>query len=198
MPRIISGTAKGMPLKAPAGDKTRPTSDKTKEAMFSILANRIPGSVFLDLYGGSGQIGLEAASRGAAEVYIVEQSASGQKVIRSNIVKTRLQESVGLFSGTAASQIRLFIKQGIVFDIIFLDPPWQQAIVDFKKLASDLAELSDENSIIVLEHDAKQNPPHDVTKLQWSRSCQYGSAMLSFYRKLNEQDRNNQLPEAEN
>lgn len=183
MPRIISGTAKGIPLKAPHGDKTRPTSDKTKEALFSILAANLPGAVFLDLYAGSGQIGLEAASRGAEKVYMVEQAAAGLSIIRSNLEKTRLQAKAILLSGSVERNVRQLSEQNVLFDVIFLDPPWHQAIADFTRLSEYLAKLVSRDGIIVLEHDSKQEPPHDVRKLQWSRSCQYGSAMLSFYRK---------------
>lgn len=183
MPRIISGIARGIPLKAPHGDKTRPTSDKTKEALFSILAAKIPDAVFLDLYAGSGQIGLEAASRGADKVYIVEQAASGLEIIKSNLKKTRLQEKVNLLPGSVSRNLGRLAEMNLVFDIIYLDPPWHQAIADFRKLSGCLADLVSEEGTIVLEHEAKQKAPLNVTKLQWSRSCQYGSAMLSFYRK---------------
>lgn len=183
MPRIISGTARGIPLLTPHGDKTRPTSDKAKEALFSIIARYLPESAFLDLYAGSGQIGLEAASRGAGQVYIIEQSTSGLLIIKSNIEKTRLGDKVILLSGAVERHVRQLAEQKKCFDLIFLDPPWQQAIGDFKKLSSFLAEMIDLDGLVILEHDAKQEPPADVTKLKCSRSCQYGSAMLSFYRK---------------
>ena len=181
MPRIISGRAGGIPLIAPKGQDTRPTADKTKEALFSILAPSLPDCAFLDLYAGTGQIGLEAASRGAREVILVEQTRAGLAAIATNLEKTRLSDVTRVQHGSAFSAVRQLLASGQTFDLIFLDPPYRQAIADFERLAPDLVRLLAPGGRIILEHDAKSQAPDFVTELKRSRSCQYGTAMLSFY-----------------
>ncbi len=181
MPRIIAGRAGGIPLAAPKGQGTRPTADKTKEALFSILATRIPDCSFLDLYAGTGQIGLEAASRGARQVILVEQAKASLDVIAANLIKTRLDDVTSIQRGSVTTAVRQLIAQGRQFDLIFLDPPYSQAIEDLVKLAPDLKKLLEPGGLIILEHDSRSVSPDNVTELQRTRSCQYGTAMLSFY-----------------
>lgn len=187
MPRIIAGESRGIPLITPHGEKTRPTSDKAKEALFSILMPRIADSRFLDIYAGSGQIGLEAVSRGAAETVLVEQAGPAIKAIQQNIEKTKLGERVLLMKGSASSCLRRLIDSNRKFDLIYLDPPWQQAVQDFAKLSDMLADLLEEHGMIILEHESRSIPDDHVTKLKCLRHCQYGAAMLSFYH-LNSQE----------
>lgn len=181
MPRIISGRAGGIPLVAPKGQDTRPTADKTKEALFSILAPHLPDCAFLDLYAGTGQIGLEAASRGARTVVLVEQARAGLSAIVANLEKTRLSDVTRVQHGSAFLAVRQLLASGQTFDLIFLDPPYRQAIADFERLAPDLARLLAPGGRIILEHDSKSKAPDFVTELKRTRSCQYGTAMLSFY-----------------
>lgn len=181
MPRIISGRAGGIPLIAPKGQDTRPTADKTKEALFSILAPAIPDCTFLDLYAGTGQIGLEAASRGARTVVLVEQARAGLSAIAANLEKTRLSDVTRIEQGSVWTAVRHLLTSGSRFDLIFLDPPYRQAIADFERLATDLTQLLTAGGRIILEHDAKSKAPDFVMELKRTRSCQYGTAMLSFY-----------------
>lgn len=181
MPRIIAGEARGLPLIAPHGEKTRPTSDKTKEALFSILMPRIQEASFLDIYAGSGQIGLEAVSRGAADTVLIEQAGPAIKVIQQNIEKTRLGSRVTLMKGSASTCLQQLADNGRKFNIIYLDPPWQQAVQDFIKLSELLADLVTEEGLIILEHESRVKIDDHVTKLKCLRHCQYGAAMLSFY-----------------
>lgn len=181
MPRIISGRSGGIMLVAPKGQMTRPTADKTKEALFSILASRIPDCHFLDLYAGTGQIGLEAASRGALQVVLVEQAKISLDAIHANLTKTHLKDVTVIRRGSVAQTVRQLVSEQQKFDIIFLDPPYKQAICDFTALASELALLVNPEGMVILEHDSHSQAPPYVTQLKRSRSCQYGTAMLSFY-----------------
>jgi 16S rRNA (guanine(966)-N(2))-methyltransferase RsmD len=181
LPRIISGRAGGIPLIAPKGQDTRPTAAKTKEALFSILAPLMMDCTFLDLYAGTGQIGLEAASRGARAVVLVEQARAGLAAITANLEKTRLSDVTRVQPGTTFSAVRQLIASDQSFDLIFLDPPYRQAIADFEHLAPDLVRLLAPGGRIILEHDAKSKAPDFVMELKRTRSCQYGTAMLSFY-----------------
>ena len=182
MPRIISGSARGTRLTAPAGQQTRPTGDKVKEALFSILAPRIPASGFLDLYAGTGQIGLEAASRGASSVVLVENAPASLAVIQANRAKTHLADRVELQTGDVASVLPRLAAAARQFDLIFLDPPYREALADFTRLAAWLARLLRTDGLVILEHESRDVPPDFVTNLQLQRSCQYGTAMLSFYK----------------
>ncbi|NLW11184.1 MAG: 16S rRNA (guanine(966)-N(2))-methyltransferase RsmD [Clostridiaceae bacterium] len=187
MPRIIAGEARGIQLITPHGDKTRPTSDKAKEALFSILMPRLQEARFLDIFAGSGQIGLEAVSRGAAQAVLIEQASPALRAISQNMEKTRLGDRISLMKGSASSCLRQLVDNNRKFDLIYLDPPWQQAIQDFVKLSGLLSELIDDQGMIILEHESRIMPDDHVTKLKCWRHCQYGAAMLSFYH-LNKQE----------
>jgi 16S rRNA (guanine966-N2)-methyltransferase len=182
MPRIISGSARGTHLVAPHGSATRPTGDRVKEALFSILAPRMPANGFLDVFAGTGQIGLEAASRGAGPVVLIEKAPASLSAIRTNMEKTHLADKVQLMPADASAALKSLRGQGRRFDLIFLDPPYQAALHEFSRLAPHLSELLADDGLLVLEHDAAEQPPAFVTNLQFSRSCQYGAAMLSFYK----------------
>lgn len=181
MPRVISGSARGTRLVTPRGDQTRPTGDKVKEALFSILMPRLPASGFLDLYAGTGQIGLEAASRGSKPVVLVEKNAASLAAIRTNLEKTHLAGQVQILPVDVETGLRSLLGANSRFDLIFLDPPYQVALADFSRLGSLLAKLLLPGGMVILEHDSREKPPAFVTNLQLARSCQYGTAMLSFY-----------------
>lgn len=181
MPRIIAGSAGSIPLESPRGSQTRPTSDKAKQALFSILGPLLPADGFLDLYAGSGQIGLEAASRGSRDVVMVEQARASLTCIRRNIVKTKLEAEVSVLAGDVRRQVKRLGMQKKLFAVIFLDPPYKSALNDFAALAADLQQLLRPGGYLVLEHDSRQESQPFVINLQLSRRCQYGTAMLSFY-----------------
>lgn len=190
MPRIIAGKARGTQLNAPPGRDTRPTADRTKEALFSILAPRLADARFLDLFAGSGQIGLEALSRGVAEAVFVENERRAVQIIRGNLAKTHLTEAARVMAMSAAAALKLLsaeVAKGtkLPFDIIFLDPPYANAHASLAKLAAMLPLATD--GILILEHESNQPAPVNVTCLQLVRSCKYGTAMLSFYRIYDDQ-----------
>ncbi len=184
MTRIISGKAKGKILINLAGDLVQPTSGRTKEALFSILASRQLNGAFLDLFAGSGQIGLEAASRGFSPVILVEKSRPAQQVIRKNIAATKLQTAATLICLSARQAIAMLHRQDLFFNVIFLDPPWDVAAELFADLAIPLTELLQENGVLILEHRKNVKSPEAVTGLEYSSSCKYGNAVLSFYQKV--------------
>ncbi|NLO35745.1 MAG: 16S rRNA (guanine(966)-N(2))-methyltransferase RsmD [Clostridiaceae bacterium] len=180
MPRIISGTARGTRLQAPHGEKTRPTADRVKEALFSILQAEWPVDGFLDLFAGTGQIGLEAASRGASRVVLVEKDRTCLAIIRENILRTHLEAQVCLLGQDAGRALAGLAEP---FGIIFADPPYRQCQTVTGRLAADLARLLAPGGRLILEHDSRDPAPSFVTNLQLERCCQYGTAMLSFYRR---------------
>lgn len=185
MPRIIAGKARGISLAAPAGLDTRPTADKTKEALFSILTPRIADARLLDLFAGTGQIGLEALSRGAAEAVMVENDRQAMKAIAANIAKTHLSEGARMLSLDAAKAVRLLADEGRTFNLVFLDPPYAVASASLLKIAPILtAGLLTDDGLVILEHASDSPAPKNVTNLQLTRSCKYGAAMLSFYKYI--------------
>ena len=125
--RIIAGTARSMPLKTIEGTDTRPTTDRIKETLFNIIQMEVPGSVFLDLFAGSGGIGIEAASRGAKEVVFVEKNPAAMMIIRENLKHTSLEDAAVTMQSDVMTAIRSLDgrKQ---FDYIFMDPPYDHSL----------------------------------------------------------------------
>ena len=127
MMRIITGRARGARLQAPAGEHTRPTAERTKEAVFSMLCDRVQGRRVLDLFGGSGQLGLESVSRGAASAVIVDNDRAAVRIIRENARHTKLTECVEVVESEATRFLKTYT--GAPFDLIFLDPPYASTLV---------------------------------------------------------------------
>ena len=157
MMRIITGSARGTKLNTLEGDLTRPTAERVKEAVFSMIQFDIEGRRVLDLFAGSGQLGLEALSRGAVEAVFIDSSREACDIVRSNIKKTHFEDKCTVHCTDYAAYIRT-ARAGTKFDIVFVDPPYDTHLSDralTKLLASDL--LS-ENAIIVLETGSEFDP----------------------------------------
>ncbi|MBO4395816.1 MAG: 16S rRNA (guanine(966)-N(2))-methyltransferase RsmD [Eubacterium sp.] len=123
--RVIAGSARHISLVAPTGEGTRPTSDRIKETLFNILQQDIPGCRFLDLFAGSGGIGIEALSRGASEASFIERDKKALLCIRENLTKTKLKQLATVYPSDYTVALRQLNKIGEPFDIIFADPPYQ-------------------------------------------------------------------------
>ena len=121
--RVIAGKYKGIPLQAPQGQQTRPTLDRVKEALFSILQFDVAGKVVLDLFAGSGALGIEALSRGASHCHFVDHSRQAIEIIRTNLTKCKAENN---FTLTLASAEEFLAKYDHVYDLVFLDPPYQE------------------------------------------------------------------------
>lgn len=155
--RIIAGTARRMPLKAPAGMDTRPTADRIKETLFNMIQTEIPGAVFLDLFAGSGGIGLEAVSRGAEKAVFVENSRQAAACIEENIRFTKLADRCDLKCMDARSALRI-LEGRYVFDIIYLDPPYGQGL-DLEVLGILAGSgLLTEDTMIIAEESLDADP----------------------------------------
>ncbi len=148
--RVIAGTARSLPLKTPCGMDTRPTTDRIKETLFNILQNDVPGSVFLDLYAGSGGIGIEALSRGAQKAYFIENAPAAIACIQQNIVFTKFTEKAVILKQDAVAGLSC-VREGHV-DIVFLDPPYGEG-QDRRVLHAlcDMPYIDSETVIIVEE-----------------------------------------------
>ena len=178
--RIIAGEMRSRRLKAPEGMDTRPTADRVKEALFSILQGRVYGVRALDLYGGSGALALEALSRGAQSCVIVDQSAKACRVIRENIEELRVGDRAELMKMSDVQALRALRNRGDAFDLIFLDPPYR---MDASPVCALIAEygLLKKDGDLVLEHSRDKTPPA-VPPLLLSGRRDYGATSLSFYR----------------
>lgn len=148
--RVISGKAKHMPLKSLEGNATRPTTDRIKETLFNMLQNEIGGCRFLDLFSGSGAIGIEALSRGADEVVFVENNSQAVRCIRSNLVFTKLEEGARLLQSDVFAAIEK-LEGEAPFDIIFMDPPYNELLE--RKVLEKLADsgIADKQTLIIAE-----------------------------------------------
>lgn len=140
--RVIAGKARRLPLISPEGKDTRPTTDRIKETLFNILQDDVPGSYFLDLFSGSGAIGIEALSRGAERAWLVEFGKEPLKCIRANLEKTRLTEQAVVLPVEVTYAISKLEKQGQAFDIIYADPPYK------KKFEPKIAQLLTRTNIV--------------------------------------------------
>ena len=154
--RIIGGTMRGTKLFTLEGDNTRPTLDRVKEALFSKINFNLQDAIVLDLFAGSGALGLESLSRGAKKSYLCDQSRDAIKIINQNIEKTRTKEKIVLLNCDYKKALEEFKKLNVKFDIVFLDPPYKTNFAeDAAKLIMEL-ELLNEDGIIVLETDNKE------------------------------------------
>ena len=148
--RVIAGTRRSMPLKTIEGLATRPTQDRTKETLFNVIQNDVPGSTFLDLFSGSGAIAIEALSRGAKKAYLVENSRAAAACIRDNLNFTGLSDEAVLMETDAVTALKR-LEGKTVFDIIFMDPPYNHEYE--KEVLTCLADSSliDDYSTIIVE-----------------------------------------------
>jgi 16S rRNA (guanine966-N2)-methyltransferase len=149
--RVIAGSARRIVLKAPEGMHTRPTTDRIKETLFNMIGPKLPQTVFVDLFSGSGGIGIEALSRGSRQAYFVENDNKALSCIRENLLKTRLQERGEILAMDVKRAVTQLINRGICADIVFMDPPYNQLLE--KELLELLAPstLIGEDTLIIVE-----------------------------------------------
>jgi len=182
--RIIAGKYRGRRLKSPPSRETRPTSDRLRETLFNILAPRIKGARFLDLCAGSGAVGIEALSRGAAHATFVDQSRQMCALIEANLGELTVDENEAEVVNDEAAEflLRRAKKEGSPFNIIFFDPPYESDYDDI------LEEMGDENgvlltteAIVVVEHHKKKELKEAFGVLHRYRTLKQGDSVLSFY-----------------
>ncbi len=183
--RIISGTAKGTKLYSLEGKTTRPTLDRVKEALFNIIQNEIKGSIFLDLFSGSGAIGLEAASRGAKKVILCDANKNAVNIIKKNIEKTHQEKSTILYQKDFKEVLETKINEKL--DLIYIDPPYQSnyAIKAIEILVTK--ELLNQNSQVIIETDRREEIEEEIKKNEKIKgkidiidTRKYGRATLIF------------------
>lgn len=186
MMRVVAGTQKGRRLKQPIGPGLRPTSARVKEALFSIILDRIPNAKVLDLYAGTGALGLEAISRGAREVVFVENQSTSIQVLRENIEHCAVTDSCTI----TAQDVQAFLDgrfpqyEKDPFDLVFADPPYE--ISDLAPLLRQLdsSRKVASKGLVVIEHFKKASLPQEAGSLQQIRQSRYGDTFLTFYQMI--------------
>ena len=179
--RIVSGKYRGRLLRAVRGQDVRPTSDRLRETLFNILAPNVVGSRFLDLCAGSGAVGIEALSRGAAHATFVEQSRSACSVIRENLSSLSIEAEATVLCRDAAQAIRSLGGRGDQFDIIFFDPPYSSGIYSQTLNMIEKNQVAADGGLVVVEHRAKTPPGTDFGGLKMYRELKQGESALTFY-----------------
>jgi 16S rRNA (guanine966-N2)-methyltransferase len=182
--RVIAGIYRSRQLTAPRGLDTRPTSDRLRETLFNVLAARVEGAVFADLYAGSGAVGIEAISRGARMVYFVDQAAPAVAAIRANLAALQIRSGFKIESVSASAGLKRLDER---CSIVFLDPPYA-AEEDYAKTLAGISARAETvltaDGIVVVEHSRKMEPGEKIGPLQRYRVLTQGDAGLSFYRLL--------------
>lgn len=179
--RIIAGDAKGRRILSPEGKDTRPTSDKVKESMFNILGSKVPDSKVLDLYAGTGNLALEAISRGAQSAVLIDRSRESIKIIHQNIKLLNYGEYCEVYNNDAIPALNILHRRGLSFDIIFLDPPYHKNILPEVIETIWSLNLLKSTGIIVAEHDTRDVLPDNIKDFVMVKKALYGDTRLSFY-----------------
>jgi 16S rRNA (guanine966-N2)-methyltransferase len=187
--RVIAGKYRSRPLRSLRGLDIRPTSDRLRETLFNVLvagdSTRLEGTVWLDLYAGTGAVGIEALSRGARVVYFVEESARAAKLVRQNLGALGIEaDSFEVIERDVLAGLRRLDAQAVACDFCFLDPPYRLHTAYAETLGFlSQSRLLQSSSVVIAEHEHKFDPPAQVGSLQRYRNLEQGDAALSFYRK---------------
>lgn len=185
--RVIAGTYRSRAIEAPPGMSTRPSSDRLRETLFNVLAPHIQGAAFLDLYAGSGAVGIEALSRGAAQVTFVERAPTALKVLRSNLARLGIASGFHIHAGSVKGFLRDSLKSNPkpgTHGVVFLDPPWdaaQEYVLALALLGGAAEALLAPGAVIVAEHRRQQFLDERYGSLKRTRLLEQGDAALSFY-----------------
>ena len=179
--RVITGKARGVTLKTPTGMTTRPTTDRVKEALFSIIHFDLPGATILDLFGGTGQLGIEALSRGAKSAVFVDSNDIACKLIRENLKRAKLESEGRVVRSDYLDFLKNCKNQ---FDIILLDPPYAEVFLENSLKMITEIDILQSGGIIVAERPVGKELPGDFAGFERSRDYKYGNTLITIYRKL--------------
>ena len=182
--RIITGRIKGLKLFSPQNIEIRPTADRVKESVFNILGNGFWESNVLDLFSGSGNLGLESWSRGATKVHFVECSKPSIELLNKNILKAKIQDYVKVYRTDAIRSIESFAKQQIKFEYIFADPPYNNGLVGQLLQELEKFDILAETGVVIIEHSTQELIDlTSLNKLSLVRKERYGDTVVSFFKK---------------
>ena len=182
--RIISGKFRSRILKAPKGNKTRPTSDRVKEGIFNTISGKIENAIVLDLFAGSGNLSFEALSRGARFSYLVEKEKDAYYTIMENAKKLDILQSIEVYNTYAENYLRAAAKNGIKFDLIFLDPPYYGKYYDriLEMISSE--DLLSENGVIIVEAPKDMEEKDFISsRYEIVKEARYGDTKIFYFQK---------------
>lgn len=180
--RVVSGKCKGHPLKAVPGNTTRPTTDKVKEAIFNMIGPYFEGGIALDLFGGSGGLGIEALSRGIDKAIFVDRDNKAVKVIHQNLESCRVHNQAEVYRNDAERAVKALIKRELSFDLILLDPPYKDQKIISLISVIDQHRLLNEDGLIMAEHGDDVILPKTIGGLVKVRAENYGITAISIYK----------------
>ena len=181
--RIIGGAAKGTKLYTLKGERTRPTLDRVKESLFNIIQNKVPESIFLDLFSGSGAIGLEAVSRGARKSIFCDNSKEATNIINKNIEKTHMEDKTKVYNMSFEELLKMKLDSKI--DIIYIDPPYKTDYIYKALKILEKEDILNKDNLIILETDEKERIINEIEdiKIKIVDQRKYGRANLIFLNK---------------
>lgn len=179
--RVISGKVRGHTLKAPKGLNTRPTTDRVKESIFNIIQLKLEGSIVIDLFSGSGNLGIEALSRNSNKAYFIDNNKTSINSINENLKRTNFINNSIVFHMDVIAAIEKLRRENIKADIIFLDPPYSQGLVTPVLEKVSYSKILNPEGIIIVEHMKTDEIPDNIKDLQKYRIKKYGDIVVSFY-----------------
>lgn len=183
--RVIAGKFRSRRLKGPGPLGLRPTSDRLRETLFNILGPAVADSLFVDLYAGTGAIGIEAISRGARQVIWIESSPKATQLIRHNLAALGIVSGAEVIEADALAGLRRIAGRHLVADFFFLDPPYERTEEPLRVLAFlDRSHLVAPQGMVIVEHASGAEVPKRLDRLECTRQVEQGDATLSFYRLL--------------
>jgi 16S rRNA (guanine966-N2)-methyltransferase len=181
--RVIAGKYRSRRLKGPGALRLRPTSDRLRETLFNVLGPAIADSYFVDLFAGTGAVGIEAISRGARDAFFVESDAQAARLIRDNLKSLDILRGAEVIEADTVRGLEKLAGRRLIADFIFLDPPYENTHEYFKVLEFlDASHLIAPRGIVIVEHFSKMELPERLDRLECSREIEQGDALLSFYR----------------
>ncbi|HSJ37205.1 MAG TPA: 16S rRNA (guanine(966)-N(2))-methyltransferase RsmD [Planococcus sp. (in: firmicutes)] len=190
--RVVAGKAKGLPLKAVPGNSTRPTTDKVKESVFNMIGPFFDGGNALDLFAGSGGLGIEALSRGIDKAVFIDKDGKAVETIRANLEKTHLSDQAEVYRNDAKRAIKILKKNEFEARLLFLDPPYHSTeayeLMDFAAEAGILTT----DSIVVCEHEKGVELKDRTKYFERFKHIIYGGIAISIYRYTEEEGENSE------
>ncbi len=178
--RIISGTSRGRKLATPRNQSLRPTSDRVKESIFNILQDEVEGKIVLDLFAGTGNLGIEALSRGATSAVFVEKGRQALRLIQRNLAQLGLEGRSEILPKDVSRAIGILKQRGERFDLILMDPPYQKGLIQNTLRTLNSHPIYHRSSILVIEHNRREALPHGAGGWNLTRQRRIGDTMISF------------------
>lgn len=180
--RVITGSAKGHKLKTPKGLRVRPTSDRIKESIFNIIGDIKDDDIVLDLFSGTGSMGIEFLSRGAKKCFFIDNHIDSIKIIKENLINTKLIDKASIYKNNSKNAIAILGRKNVKFKYIFLDPPYNEELIMPVLKEIDRHALLKENSGVIVEHESKLSLPDFVGNIYKIDSRRYGDTRVSFFK----------------